>query len=92
MKFLFALALLVTLISCIGNNDKYITSAEAQEICLGKKRSAEGPTGAIAFSTGPRGSSAGMKLNFHNDYLIGKDPKSVYLDCIFQLSSRIKKV
>ena len=57
-----------------------------------KKRSAEGPTGAIAFSTGPRGSSAGIKLNFHNDYLIGKDPNSVYLDCIFQLSPRIKKV
>ena len=92
MKFLLALVLLATLISCVGNNEKYITSAEAQEICLGKKRSAEGPTGAIAFSTGPRGSSAGIKLNFHNDYLIGKDPNSVYLDCIFQLSPRIKKV
>ena len=79
-------------ISCVGNNDNSITSAEAQKICLGKKRSAEGPTGEISLSTGSTGPSAGVKLNFHSDYLIGKDPNSVYLDCMIQLSSRIKKV
>ena len=80
------------LVSCVSNSDNSITNAEAQKICLSKKRSAEGPTGAISLSTGSNGSSAGIKLNFHSDYLIGKDPNSVYLDCMIQLSSRIKKV
>ncbi len=92
MKAIVTLGLLMILISCVGTSDNLITNAEAQKICLGKKRSAEGPTGAISFSTGSRGSSAGVKLNFHSDYLVGKDPNSVYLDCMFQLSSRIKKV
>ena len=90
MKNPLVLGLLVILISCVGNSDNSITSAEAQKLCLGKKRSAEGPTGALSFSTGSEGSSAGVKLNFHSDYLIGKDPNSVYLDCMLQLSSRIK--
>ena len=92
MKALVMLGMSVILISCVGNSDNSITSAEAQKICLGKKRSAEGPTGEISLSTGSEGSSAGVKLNFHSDYLVGKDPNSVYLDCMLQLSSRIKKV
>ena len=90
MKAFLTLSLLVIVISCVSNSDNSITSAEAQKLCLAKKRSAEGPTGALSFSTGSQGSSAGMKLNFHSDYLMGKDPNSIYLDCMLQLSSRIK--
>ena len=89
--FLLSLSLIL-LVSCAGSGNNSLTSAQVQKICLDKKRSAEGPTGALSLSTGSSGSTAGIKLNFHSDYLIGKDPNSVYLDCMFQLNSRIKNI
>ncbi len=91
MRQNFLICSLVIFISgCVGGSEKKITAAEAQEICLTKKRSAEGPTGILSFSTGTNGSSAGVTLNFHSDYLIGKDPNSVYVDCMFELNSKIR--
>lgn len=84
--------MLLLLVSCSGSKDRGLTSAKIKEICLERQRSAEGPTGLLSFSTGTKGSSAGIKLNFHSDYLVGKNPDSVYLDCMFTLNDRFNKV
>ena len=91
-NFFLVYSSFIFLSGCVGGPEKEITAAEAQEICLTKKRSAEGPTGILSFSTGTKGSSAGATLNFHSDYLIGKDPNSVYVDCMFEMKSKISGI
>ena len=91
-KYIICCSFFLFIIGCVGGQEKALTSAEVREICLNKKRSAEGPTGVLSFSTGTKGSSAGAILNFHSDYLIGKDPNIVYVDCMFRMNSKIKKI
>ena len=91
-KYILLCSVFVFISGCVGGQEKTLTSAEVKEICLKKKRLAEGPTGVLSFSTGTKGSSAGALLNFHSDYLIGKDPNIVYVDCMFKMNSKIKKI
>ena len=91
-NFCLVYSLVIFLFGCVGSSEKKITAAEAQEICSAKKRSAEGPTGVLSLSTGTKGSSAGATLNFHSNYLIGKDPNSVYVDCMFEMKSKISGI
>ena len=91
-KYILLYTFFVLFIGCVGGQEKTLTSAEVKEICLNKKRSAEGPTGVLSFSTGTKGSSSGAVLNFHSDYLIGKDPNIVYVDCMFKMNSKINKI
>ena len=91
-KYILLCSFFVLIIGCVGGQERTLTSAEVKEICLKKKRLAEGPTGVLSFSTGTKGSSAGALLNFHSDYLIGKDPNIVYVDCMFKMNSKIKKI
>ena len=91
-KYILLYTFFVLFIGCVGGQEKTLTSAEVKEICLNKKRLAEGPTGVLSFSTGTKGSSAGAVLNFHSDYLIGKDPNIVYVDCMFKMNSEINKI
>tara|TARA_B100000427_G_C15504962_1_gene593501 strand:- start:1177 stop:1458 length:282 start_codon:yes stop_codon:yes gene_type:complete len=91
-KYILLCSFFVFIIGCVGGQEKTLTSAEVKEICLNKKRLAEGPTGVLSFSTGTKGSSAGAILNFHSDYLIGKDPNIVYVDCMFKMNSKINKI
>ena len=91
-KYILFYTFFVLFIGCVGGQEKTLTSAEVKEICLNKKRLAEGPTGVLSFSTGTKGSSAGAILNFHSDYLIGKDPNIVYVDCMFKMNSKINKI
>ena len=91
-KYILLCSVFVFITGCVGGQEKTLTSAEVKEVCLKKKRLAEGPTGVLSFSTGTKGSSAGAILNFHSDYLIGKDPNIVYVDCMFKMNSKIKKI
>ncbi len=91
-KHILIFSFFVCIVGCASGQEKKLTSAEVKEICLNKKRSAEGPTGVLSFSTGTKGSSAGATLNFHSDYLIGKDPNSVYVDCMFKMNSKMNKI
>lgn len=91
-KYILLCSVFVFISGCVGGQEKTLTSAEVKEICLKKKRLAEGPTGVLSFSTGTKGSSAGALLNFHSDYLIGKDPNIVYVDCMFKMNSKMNKI
>ena len=91
-KYILLGSFFVSIIGCVAGQEKTFTSAEVREICSYKKRSAEGPTGVLSFSTGTKGSSSGAVLNFHSDYLIGKDPNIVYVDCMFKINSEINKI
>ena len=91
-KHILICSFFICIVGCVSGQEKRLTSAQVKEICLNKKRSAEGPTGVLSFSTGTKGSSAGAILNFHSDYLIGKDPNIVYVDCMFKMNSKIDKI
>ncbi len=90
-NILFGL-LFIFFTGCVGDQKNMLTAAEVQKICLDKKRAAEGPTGFLSLSTGTKGTKAGAALNFHSDFLMGKDPNSVFLDCMFQMNSKIKNI
>jgi len=62
-----------------------MTLAEAERQCFERARLAKQPRGEITVGAGSGGrSSAGIELNVSSDFLLGRDPASVYEICVMQ--------
>ncbi len=87
MKPIFVLSLIsVSILSACEQQPRTYTTAQAQAICEGERRDAQGPRTNMTIGTNSRtGAFGGVSVSFNDKYLRGIDPQTAYDDCMKRL-------
>ncbi|MDJ1007677.1 MAG: hypothetical protein QNJ13_07595 [Paracoccaceae bacterium] len=69
-----------------------ISPEEAANRCEDRARNAAGPTGEATLGVGSSGGDvdviAGLELTVTGDFIAGRDPQTVYENCVFNLTGQ----
>jgi hypothetical protein len=68
-----------------------IPVAEAERECLREARLAERPRGEIDIFSGSAGSGGSVTLEVSSDYVLGRDPETVFQNCVLQRSGELPR-
>lgn len=60
-----------------------ITPELAADQCEERARAATGPTGEIGIGVGSSGATGSVEIGLTSDFLLGRDPYTVYEQCVF---------
>ncbi|MFB2593398.1 hypothetical protein ACEYYB_00980 [Paracoccus sp. p4-l81] len=84
---IFGLGLLAALAAC---GPVPVDQAERQ--CLSDARLAQQPRGEVAVGINSSGNLASrVKVSVSSDYLMGRDPSQVYIDCVYRRSGQFPR-
>ena len=82
MKMKFIATTTLALAALAGCQERVYSAEEIHEICMDKKRAAQGPTGQASISAGTEGSRIGLSIGVTDDFLLGRDPERVFEQCV----------
>jgi hypothetical protein len=82
-RVVMMMALLV--VALAGCTPRPVDPERAAQQCEERARAAQGPTGSMTVGINSRsGPSVGASVGLTSDFLAGRDPMQVYVDCVMQ--------
>lgn len=79
-------AMAMLLLAALGGcSPRPVDPERIAQQCEERARAAQGPTGSMTIGINSRsGPSVGASIGMTGDFLAGRDPMQVYIDCVFQ--------